>query len=73
MTTRKRLPNGSKEHMRRATEAIHHARRLIRDSRLNIKTNPELHQLMLADTEVCLADALRALTDAKYNAFEEDV
>lgn len=72
MTTRKRLPYGAAGHMRRAQEAIAIARQQIQESRRNVKTNPALHDLMLADTEIYLADAMRYIQSAIYGAGDEE-
>lgn len=65
MTTRRRWPDGAEQHRQDALSAIIEARRLVRELRRHLKTNPALCELMAADAETQLADAERLLETAK--------
>jgi hypothetical protein len=66
VTTRRRWPDGAEQHRQDAIESVREARRLIRELRRHIKTNPGLAELMAADAETQLADAERLLEVAKH-------
>lgn len=66
MTTRRRWPDGAEQHRQGAISTIIEARRLIRELRRHLKTNPSLCELMAADAETQLADAERLLEMAKH-------
>lgn len=65
-TSRKRWPAGAEQHRQDAHGAVTDSRRLLREIRRHLKTNPTLAELMLADAEIALADAQRWLETAKH-------
>lgn len=64
-TPRKRWPAGAEQHRQDALASIADARALVREIRKNLRTNPALAELMLADAATLLADAQRWLETAK--------
>lgn len=65
-TPRKRWPAGAEQHRQDALTSITDARALLREIRKNLKINPALAELMLADVQAVLADAQRFLETAKH-------
>jgi hypothetical protein len=74
MTTRKRLPNGAKQHMKAADKALAEVRRILTEARADLD-NPDNRDLVseeLAEALMYVADAQKWWYAAYYGAHDED-